>query len=149
MSEIKICAEDLPEVFAGFLEVFSENQVVGIALRFAGEKVYFQKKEWINAHNLFDIEPYKTIISIGDSQKLYQIAEIYGGQLIYFPVKESLIREAKNRQIRAEFNGYNTKRLAKKYNMSEEGIRYIIGSQEIKRKRAEPDKNQISIFDIY
>lgn len=146
--DIKIHAEDLPEMFSGFLEIFNEDEVTKIALRFAGEAVYFQKLEWIKAHISEDIEPYKTILSIGGEGKLFQTAKIYGGQMIYFPVADSLYRSSRNRRIRKEFNGYNIKRLAKKYGMSDMGIRQIVGGAEIRRKKNEPDKNQISIFDV-
>lgn len=50
----------------------------------------------------------------------------FGGTSVYFPTEKMVYKEARDREILAEFNGGNIKDLASKYNMSESYIRSII-----------------------
>ena len=44
----------------------------------------------------------------------------------YFPTEKMIYKEARDREIISEYNGFNIRYLASKYNMSEGYIRYII-----------------------
>lgn len=50
----------------------------------------------------------------------------FGGTSVYFPTKKMIYKEARDREIISEYNGFNHKELADKYNMSESYIRAII-----------------------
>lgn len=52
--------------------------------------------------------------------------EEFGGTSVYFPTKKMIYKEARDREIVADYNGFNHKELAAKYNMSESYIRAII-----------------------
>ena len=45
---------------------------------------------------------------------------------MYFPTEKMIYKEARDREIISEYNGFNHKELAAKYNMSESYIRAII-----------------------
>ncbi|TQO55591.1 Mor transcription activator family protein [Paraclostridium bifermentans] len=52
--------------------------------------------------------------------------EEFGGTSVYFPTEKMIYKEARDRSIIEEFNGFNVKELASKYSMSESYIRAII-----------------------
>ncbi|UOW69728.1 Mor transcription activator family protein [Paraclostridium bifermentans] len=52
--------------------------------------------------------------------------EEFGGTSVYFPTEKMIYKEARDRAIIEEFNGFNVKELASKYRMSESYIRAII-----------------------
>ena len=52
--------------------------------------------------------------------------EEFGGTSVYFPTEKMIYKESRNREILSEFNGFNIKELASKYNMSESYVRAII-----------------------
>ena len=52
--------------------------------------------------------------------------EEFGGTSVYFPTEKMIYKESRDREIFNEFNGFNIKELASKYNMSESYIRAII-----------------------
>src|SRR5699024_12620756 len=52
--------------------------------------------------------------------------EEFGGTSVYFPTEKMIYKEARDREIVSEYNGFNHKELAAKYNMSESYIRAII-----------------------
>lgn len=55
-----------------------------------------------------------------------RLAALRGGQEVYIPKRESLEREARDRDIRARFNGGNYRELAARFQLSERQIRKII-----------------------
>lgn len=54
-----------------------------------------------------------------------------GGTSIYIHKSESIMRQARNRRIRDEFDGRNHRDLAKRYNLSESRIRAILAGNDI------------------
>lgn len=50
----------------------------------------------------------------------------FGGTSVYFPTEKMVYKEARDREIIEEFNGFNVKELASKYRMSESYVRAII-----------------------
>lgn len=50
----------------------------------------------------------------------------FGGTSVYFPTEKMIYKEARDREIIEEFNGFNVKELASKYRMSESYVRAII-----------------------
>lgn len=70
----------------------------------------------------------------------------YAGSCVYVCKPDTVTLNARNAQIRKEFNGYNYLELAKKYNLSEISIRRIV-SPVITEIKASPLPGQISFFD--
>ena len=52
--------------------------------------------------------------------------EEFGGTSVYFPTEKMIYKEARDREIILQYNWFNHKELAAKYNMSESYIRAII-----------------------
>ena len=50
----------------------------------------------------------------------------FGGTSVYFPTEKMIYKESRDREILSQFNGFNIKELASKYNMSESYVRAII-----------------------
>ncbi|MBS6509865.1 MAG: DNA-binding protein [Paraclostridium bifermentans] len=50
----------------------------------------------------------------------------FGGTSVYFPTEKMIYKDARDREIIEEFNGFNVKALASKYRMSESYVRAII-----------------------
>ena len=52
------------------------------------------------------------------------------GTSVHFPTEKMIYKEARDRSIMADYNGFNHKELAIKYNMSESYIRSIINNHK-------------------
>ena len=58
--------------------------------------------------------------------KAKMLFEEFGGTSVYFPTEKMIYKEARDREIISQFNGFNHKELAVKYDMSESYVRSII-----------------------
>lgn len=83
----------------------------------------------------------KAIAEIIGIEAYISLVRQYGGTSIYVLKEDSLVKDIRDKMIRAEFNGGNYVYLAKKYNLSDRTIRDIIGNSN----RLE---GQISFEDI-
>ena len=59
-------------------------------------------------------------------EEFFKLIYLCGGQNMYVPKPETLTRNARDRDIRARFNGGNYKALAAQFRLSERQIRKII-----------------------
>lgn len=99
------------------------------------------RAEDVNVDELPEI--YQTLAAIVGVQGMLKIAEVFGGgESVYFPKIDAIHRTVRNREIIAEFNGYNFKTLARKHNLTEMAIRAIV-REEIERRRSEPIPGQM------
>lgn len=64
-----------------------------------------------------------------------KIVEIFGGDSLYVPKPESVIRMARDRQIYSEFNGQNQRELMQRYNLTFRRINGIISEQRAQRPK--------------
>lgn len=62
--------------------------------------------------------------------KAKMLFEEFGGTSVYFPTEKMIYKEARDRDIMADYNGFNHKELAVKFNMSESYIRAIINKHK-------------------
>lgn len=92
-------------------------------------------------------EPYDAIAAELDLESALKLARLFSGERVYFPKYETVERPLRNKKIITEFNGYNFKELARKYGITEMAIRQIV-AEEIPKKQNEPNKEQISFFDL-
>lgn len=81
-------------------------------------------------------QPLVELIGLGNVLKLSQY---FMGDKIYLPKVERILSPARNRRIRREYNGENTKELAKEYDLTTTQILQIV---------RDLDPQQISLFDI-
>lgn len=71
-------------------------------------------------------EEYRDIAETVGLEAYLTLSVLCGGQNLYIPKREALERQARNREIRAHFNGGNYRALAAQYRLSERQIRKII-----------------------
>ena len=74
-----------------------------------------------------------------------KLMEVYGGAYLYIPKTDRLERMERNERIRAEFDGYNFRELARKYDLPEITIRSIV-SDKVRELRARPMDGQLSLL---
>lgn len=91
-------------------------------------------------------EPYDMLAEKFGISVALEMAKLFSGERVYFLKYEAVERPLRNKKIKSEFNGYNFKELARRYNMTEMGIRQIV-ADEIKVKQDEPNTHQVSFFD--
>lgn len=82
---------------------------------------------------LIGLEAYKALINS------------YAGTYLYIPNADRYERIIRDRNIRAEFDGYNFKELAIKYGLTEIWIRRIV-ADEVKLRRAKPIDGQVTFW---
>lgn len=74
-----------------------------------------------------------------------RMVEIYGGSWVYIPMKKSITRANRDKQICAEFDGGNYRELALRYNLSENRIR-VITEEKLHDIKKSPISGQINLF---
>lgn len=84
-------------------------------------------------------ERYRPIVDIIGVERFALLADYAAGDELYFPKAENIVIPARNRRVKEEWNGYNMKQLAEKYNLTIGQIRNIL--------RDEPLYGQMSLFE--
>lgn len=98
-------------------------------------------RELVNETKEEDIaDRYRPIVDIIGVDAFVELSIYACGDELYFPKPESIVAPARNRRVKKEYNGYNLKELAEKYNLTTVQIRNIL--------KDEPMIGQMSIFDM-
>lgn len=71
-------------------------------------------------------EEYQDIVETLGLEVFLTLTDLCGGLNLYIPKRESLEREGRDREIRARFDGGNTRALAAQFRLSERQIRKIL-----------------------
>lgn len=71
-------------------------------------------------------EEYRDLVEHLGLRAFLRLASLRGGQELYIPKRTSLEREARDRSIRAQFDGSNHRALAARFHLSERQIRKIL-----------------------
>ncbi len=71
-------------------------------------------------------ESYQPVAEIVGVEGALRLAQHLGGLSFYYPRLDSLLRDKRDAQIRAEFTGCNHRDLARKYKLTESWIREIV-----------------------
>jgi len=71
-------------------------------------------------------EEYRDLAGALGLEAFLRLTRLFGGQSLYIPKTESLEREARDRDIRARFDGKNYRALAARFHLSERQIRKIL-----------------------
>lgn len=82
---------------------------------------------------------YREIAEAIGIENFVKLTQLVGGSTIYLPKPESVVRPARDAKIREEFNGYNHKELAKRYDVTERWVRQLCGEGHA--------EGQCSLFD--
>ena len=78
----------------------------------------------------FDDDSMALLVEVAGLETAKKIVAALGGDSLYVPKVESIIRLARNRRINKEFTGFNHKELATKYDLTTRHIRKIIEEQK-------------------
>lgn len=99
------------------------------------EKVLYFPVSWQKPASLEEVdgvpvtdipEEYRDIAEVLGMDAFFKLLHLCGGQNLYIPKWESMRRNARDREIRALFNGGNYRALAAQFDLSERQIRKII-----------------------
>lgn len=89
-------------------------------------------KEYIDELDGEISDVFLQVIDLIGIENAIEICKLAGGDSLYIPVAKTLERPLRNKKIREEYNGYNSKTLSKKYKISESAVRWIC--KELKAK---------------
>lgn len=73
----------------------------------------------------------------------HEIAKTWGGEVIYIPRNVALLLSERDHQIWQEFNGFNHRELARKYNVSMAWVYQIVK----RMRKAEIARRQFDMFE--
>lgn len=85
-------------------------------------------------------ETVQMIAKIIGKEKLLELSYYVNGTEIYIPPPDTLLKNPRNRKLREEYNGYNAKELAKKYDLTEDYVKKLMRTF---------DPKQMSIFECF
>lgn len=71
-------------------------------------------------------ETYQPVVSLIGLDNFLKLCRYAMGDELYFPMQESILRNARNRLIIQEYNGNNLQELSKKYGLTRNHIRNIV-----------------------
>lgn len=71
-------------------------------------------------------ETYQPVVSLIGLDNFLKMCRYGMGDEIYFPMQESILRNARNRLIIQDYNGHNLAELSQKYNLTAKHIRNIV-----------------------
>lgn len=84
-------------------------------------------RELIEDTSISDIpDKYRNIAEMTGVETYLELCNYAKGDEIYFPKRESILIPARNRKIQKEYNGWNSRQLAEKYDLTIQQIRTII-----------------------
>ena len=91
----------------------------------------------------FDGDMAEAVEAIG-IEAVVKLMELFGGEAIYFPKLQRVIRACRDRKIYQEFDGFNLRALAVTYDLSTRQIRAIIDEQ--RRKNPKSKVKELDLF---
>lgn len=77
---------------------------------------------------MYQEETWRDIAEAIGVENFYKLTKAIGGETVYIPKPESILRPVRDLHIKNEFNGYNHSELAKKYEVTERWVRELCGS---------------------
>ncbi len=87
--------------------------------------------KWWNKINLNDIDiQYRDIAEEIGIENFIKIVEKFGGTSLYIPKLKTVYNDAIKKLIIEEYNGYNKKKLARKYEISERTVQSIVNENK-------------------
>lgn len=97
-------------------------------------------EELISETTIDDIgERYRDVVELIGIRNFILLSNYSRGDELYFPKVENVVAPARNRRIKKEYNGYNMKELADRYNLTVKQIGNVL--------KDEPPAGQLSIDD--
>lgn len=85
-------------------------------------------------------EEIQVIANLIGLENLLKLSHYANGSQIYVPIPETILRKARNREIKNQYNGCNKKEIAQKWNITENQVDKILRGYVSK---------QMNIFDVW
>ena len=82
-------------------------------------------------------ERYRDVVKLIGIRNFILLSNYSRGEELYFPKVENVVAPARNRRIKKEYNGYNDKELAERYNITVKQVQRVM--------RDEPPVGQMTI----
>ncbi|MSS23131.1 Mor transcription activator family protein [[Clostridium] innocuum] len=92
-------------------------------------------------------EEQRSLAELLGLSKYKDLVRFYGGTSVYIPKADNIKILKRNEQIIEDFNGYNFRTLALRYNLTERQIRSIVKDVTEEKKNA-PVEGQLTFADI-
>lgn len=105
-------------------------------------KEVLRLEKWIKELTIDDLnldEKNKELCETLGLELYFKFIQQYGGCRLYVNMYDEVLKNARNKKIRQEYNRYNVRQLANKYSLTEERIKQIVSDMGM--------ENQISFFD--
>lgn len=64
-------------------------------------------------------------------EAMIKIVEMFSGSMLYIPKMESVLAPIRDRHIREEFDGTNSRKLAIRYNVSESWVFRVVNEKQV------------------
>ena len=92
-------------------------------------------EEWVDelVPAMLSDEMHREIATEIGMSNFLKLSQLVGGGDFYVPRQESILRPLRNQKIQEEFNGCNTKELARKYGVSQRWVYQIVKRSAKKR----------------
>lgn len=71
-------------------------------------------------------ETYQPVVSLIGVDNFLKLCRYASGDQLYFPMLKSILKNARNRLILQEYNGYNLKELSRKYALTVRAVKNIV-----------------------
>ena len=71
-------------------------------------------------------ERYRDVVKLIGIRNFILLSNYSRGEELYFPKVENVVAPARNRRIKKEYNGYNDKELAERYNITVKQVQRVM-----------------------
>lgn len=101
----------------------------------------YKEKELLEDTSVEDLpEEMQTIAGLIGIENVLKLSHYVKGGKIYIPIPEALLRKARNRKIKEEYDGYNCRELAERWDITEDHVRKILRDY---------NPQQMNIFEVF
>jgi Mor family transcriptional regulator len=87
--------------------------------------------KWLEGLPADDLpEPFAEMVRVAGVGSVMDLAQALGGSVLYLPKPDVLRRMVRDKKIFNEFNGKNSRQIARKYGISERHVKRIVKKQK-------------------
>ena len=76
-------------------------------------------------------EKYQDLVELLGLDMFLSLVRLCGGMSLYIPMSDSLMRDGRDREIRARYNGSNARQLARQFRLTERHVLKIISGTRV------------------
>lgn len=91
--------------------------------------------EDLEAVRCSNLETVQDLLTVVDAETVYKLLYYYSGLTLQIPKLESVLRYSRNKKILEDYHqGLSLKQLSKKYNLTYQGIKWILKGRQKKNE---------------